>query len=377
MRRWQAGEAVLEQPLQVHEQLRNCCLMEAQRHQDTSRVTACRPKLRLAGHTVQWQCLQMQLGRLKLTADRMAALVGVIAGDAVPELTALQVEWRQRSLRLRGPRGPAASLVALPKAARPQGQGSPWGKAGGLGSPAGLHQGVRHPVRAAGGHGLEEGPAVGQLGTHPKQHEVLRRWQLPTAEAAGGQSCCVGSCGMECASRVVEQSRALPRAPSHWQSGTGSGMPSPMLGEPRHHCHGLPFRVQQVHQHPGRAHLQGRVAEEPQCGSLGPMLEPPPQRSWLAVRVDAKPQHGGRGSSCRSLRSRSAWQRQGRRGGEGEGQGGTHPPAAAAAVVRPAGGGCRRAAAHCGVAGGSPGRPSSAQRRHGGEEPQAEGPREA
>ena len=103
----------------------------------------------------------------------------------------------------------------------------------------------------------------------------------------------------------------------------------------------------------------------------------PSQRSWLAVRVDTKPQHRGRGCSFRSLRSRSAWQRQGRRGGEGEGQGGRHPPAVAAAVVRPSGGGCRRAAAHCGVAGGSPGRPSSAQRRHGGEEPQAEGPREA
>ena len=88
LRRWQAGEAVLEQPLQAHEQLRNCWLMEAQRHQDTSRVAACRPKLRLASHTVQWQWLQMQLGHLKLTADRMAALVGVIAGDAVPELTA-------------------------------------------------------------------------------------------------------------------------------------------------------------------------------------------------------------------------------------------------------------------------------------------------
>ena len=35
--------------------------------------------------------MQMQLGRLKLTADRLAALVGVIAGDAVPELTA--VKW--------------------------------------------------------------------------------------------------------------------------------------------------------------------------------------------------------------------------------------------------------------------------------------------
>ena len=89
--RWQVGEAVLEQPLHAHEQLRNSWLIEAQKQQDTSRVAACRLKLKLAGHTVQWQWLQMQLGRLKLTADRLAALVGVIAGDAVPELTA--VRW--------------------------------------------------------------------------------------------------------------------------------------------------------------------------------------------------------------------------------------------------------------------------------------------
>ena len=91
--RWQSGEAVLEQPLQAYEQLRNCWLQEAQRQRDTSRVAACRPKLKLKGHTVQWQWLQLQLGRLKMPADRLAALVGVIAGDAVPELTA--AKWNK------------------------------------------------------------------------------------------------------------------------------------------------------------------------------------------------------------------------------------------------------------------------------------------
>ena len=53
--RWQAGDAVLEQPLQAHEQSLNVWLQEAQRRQDMQRVEACRPKLKLAGHVVQWQ----------------------------------------------------------------------------------------------------------------------------------------------------------------------------------------------------------------------------------------------------------------------------------------------------------------------------------
>ena len=134
--RWQAGEAVLEQPLQAHEQLRNCWLLEAQKQQDIRRVVACRPKLKLAGQTVQWQWLRLQLGRLKLAADRLAALVGVIAGDAVPELTAakwnggnglcacgapedLRHRWwhcpRRQALRARALQGAKpAALAALP-----------------------------------------------------------------------------------------------------------------------------------------------------------------------------------------------------------------------------------------------------------------------
>ena len=86
--RWQAGDAVLEQPLRAHEQSRNVWLQEAQRRQDMQRVAACRPKLKLAGPAVQRQWVKSQLGRLRLPADRLAALVGVIAGDAVPEPTA-------------------------------------------------------------------------------------------------------------------------------------------------------------------------------------------------------------------------------------------------------------------------------------------------
>ena len=68
--------------------LRNRWLQEAQRRQDMLRVAGCRPKLKLAGHAVQWQWIQSQIARLKPPADRQAALVGVMAGDAVPELTA-------------------------------------------------------------------------------------------------------------------------------------------------------------------------------------------------------------------------------------------------------------------------------------------------
>ncbi len=90
---WRAGAAVLPLPLAVHESLRNRWLCEAQRRQDILKVAASRPKLKLAGRTVQWQRVKAQIRRVGLTADRQTALVGVFAGDAVPELTA--AKWNK------------------------------------------------------------------------------------------------------------------------------------------------------------------------------------------------------------------------------------------------------------------------------------------
>jgi hypothetical protein len=61
------------QPLEAHEQVRNSWLEEAQRRQDMQRVAACRPKLKLEGHSVPWHWIRSQLRRLKLPADRHAA----------------------------------------------------------------------------------------------------------------------------------------------------------------------------------------------------------------------------------------------------------------------------------------------------------------
>ena len=51
-------------------------------------VAASRPKMRLAGERVRWQWILGKVGQLHLAADRLAALIGVMAGDAVPETTA-------------------------------------------------------------------------------------------------------------------------------------------------------------------------------------------------------------------------------------------------------------------------------------------------
>ena len=67
-------------------------LQRAQCRQDMAKVAASRPKMRLAGQAIPWQWIRGQLGKLRLPADRLAALIGVIAGDAVPEKTA--TKWR-------------------------------------------------------------------------------------------------------------------------------------------------------------------------------------------------------------------------------------------------------------------------------------------
>ena len=134
---------MLTQPLLVHEQLRCTWLLEAQRRHDMQRVAGSRPKLRLSGHVIQWQWVRSQLNRLKLPADRFAALLGVIAGDAVPELTAarwsgrgglcacgepedLLHRWwhcpRRHALRARALRGAkTAALAALPRCTKEHG----------------------------------------------------------------------------------------------------------------------------------------------------------------------------------------------------------------------------------------------------------------
>ena len=58
----------------------------------TSCPAAGRPTLKLGEQSVQWRWIHGQVARLHLQPDRLAALLGVIAGDAVPELTAMK--WR-------------------------------------------------------------------------------------------------------------------------------------------------------------------------------------------------------------------------------------------------------------------------------------------
>ena len=134
---WRAGPAELRNPLQAHEGLRVSWLREAQRRQDMLQVATCRPKLKLAGRTVQWQWVRGQIRRVGLAADREAALIGVLAGDAVPELQAakwtygdglckcgmpedIHHRWwvcpRRHALRQRALQGAAApALAALPQ----------------------------------------------------------------------------------------------------------------------------------------------------------------------------------------------------------------------------------------------------------------------
>ncbi len=67
-------------------------MQQAQRRHDMAKVAAGRPKLMLGQQVIQWQWIHVQLARLHLPPDRLAALLGVIAGDAVPEATA--AKWR-------------------------------------------------------------------------------------------------------------------------------------------------------------------------------------------------------------------------------------------------------------------------------------------
>ncbi len=69
------------------EGIRNQFLKEAQRLKDPHRTAVCRPTIRLACQKVQWQWVLGRISRVHLPADRRAALVGVMVGDAVPEMT--------------------------------------------------------------------------------------------------------------------------------------------------------------------------------------------------------------------------------------------------------------------------------------------------
>jgi len=140
LRCWRSGGSVLEQPLAAYERVRNDWLREAQRRQDMGNVVAGRPKFKLVGQPVRWEGILAQLGRLKLTADRRAALIGVMAGDAVSERMAarwnkgpglcacgapedLTHRWwhcpRRQLLRMRALQGAkAGALAALPACTR-------------------------------------------------------------------------------------------------------------------------------------------------------------------------------------------------------------------------------------------------------------------
>jgi hypothetical protein len=53
-------------------------------------VAAGKPKLKLGEQAIQWVWIRGQVARLHLSPDRLAALLGVMAGDAVPEQTAMK-----------------------------------------------------------------------------------------------------------------------------------------------------------------------------------------------------------------------------------------------------------------------------------------------
>ena len=88
MGRWTCGGRELEAPLDSLEATRNEWLAEAQKEHDMAKVAAGRPKMKLAGQEIQWQWIFGQVNQLSMKADRRAALIGVMAGDAVPEATA-------------------------------------------------------------------------------------------------------------------------------------------------------------------------------------------------------------------------------------------------------------------------------------------------
>ena len=87
---WRSGREALEQPLFAEAQVREAWLQRAQCRCDMAKVAAGRPKLRLGEHAIQWGWIRGQVARLHLSADRLAALIGVMAGDAVPEQTAMK-----------------------------------------------------------------------------------------------------------------------------------------------------------------------------------------------------------------------------------------------------------------------------------------------
>ena len=90
---WRSGRETLERPLFAEAQVREAWLQRAQCRCDMAKVAAGRPKLRLGEQAIQWGWIRGQVARVHLSADRLAALIGVMAGDAVPELTAMK--WQK------------------------------------------------------------------------------------------------------------------------------------------------------------------------------------------------------------------------------------------------------------------------------------------
>ena len=137
MQCWRSGREMLEQPLYAETRVREAWLQRAQCRFDMAKVAAGRPKLKLGEQAIQWGWIRGQVARLHLSPDRLAALLGVMAGDAVPEQTAMKWNkglglcscgepedlyhrwWRcprRHTLRLQVLRGAKpAALAALPQ----------------------------------------------------------------------------------------------------------------------------------------------------------------------------------------------------------------------------------------------------------------------
>ena len=90
MQCWRSGREMLEQPLYAETRVREAWLQRAQCRSDMAKVAAGRPKLKLGEQAIQWGWIRGQVARLHLSPDRLAALLGVMAGDAVPEQTAMK-----------------------------------------------------------------------------------------------------------------------------------------------------------------------------------------------------------------------------------------------------------------------------------------------
>ena len=87
---WRSGREVLEQPLYAETWVREAWLQRAQCRLDMPKVAAGRPKLKLGEQAIQCSWIRGQMARLHLPPDRLTALLGVIAGDAVQEQTAMK-----------------------------------------------------------------------------------------------------------------------------------------------------------------------------------------------------------------------------------------------------------------------------------------------